>query len=190
MSIIGLAEGAAVKSNPAAAAIAFAFKHWRLILSSLGFLILGLMLAHAKQEARHWHGQSDRFEALYHSEQLAHQATIANYRAAAKQAEAEDAANKARVEHVQTRISKEVSNDYQAKLAALRARYDAIRVRSGASAGDLGSSGDQGLPGTSEAASGPDAAGPIDPFACEANTLQLTELASLGSAAIGCRLLG
>lgn len=159
------------------AALSFALAHWRLILSGLAFAALGFMLVSARSDAKHWHEQADRYEALYHSEQLALKATEANYRAAAKQAEAEDAANKARVERDQTQISQEVSHDYQTRLAALHARYDALRVRgSGAPAADPGGSGTADMPEASGPAGRFDGAGPLDPFACEANTLQLSAL--------------
>lgn len=159
-------------------AVTFALKHWRSILSGLGFLILGIMLLSARADSRHWHKESDRYAGLYHAEQVAHKATVANYLAAAELARAQDQANKARVERDQAVISQEVSHDYQERLAALRARYDALRVRGQRSeaAADPGASGDAAMPEAGPAPGGPDGTAALDPFACEANTLQLDAL--------------
>jgi hypothetical protein len=111
------------------AALRFGLGHWRLILSGLGFLALGVALLSARAESRHWHKEADRFAALYHGEQEAHRRTIADYRRAAELARAQDQAHAARVERDQSVISQEVSHDYQARLADLRARYDALRLQ-------------------------------------------------------------
>ena len=56
--------------------------------------------------------------------------TIANYRAAAAKAEADDKANAERVERQQAQISKEQSDEYQARLNAARADIARLRAQS------------------------------------------------------------
>ena len=102
--------------------IAFAGKHWKLILGGLVVAFLGLKLVFAQMEARH-------FRKLYAAEQQAHQATVANFRAASAKAQADATANAKRVLTDQQRITQEVSSDYQKQLADVRARADALRVQ-------------------------------------------------------------
>jgi hypothetical protein len=134
-----------------------ALGHWRLVLAGLGGLALGLALLSARAESRRWHGEADRFAALYRAEQDAHRRTVADYRRTAELARARDLANAATVERDQAIISKEVSHDYQARLAALRARYDALRLRrhKGASApADPGAGRAKDLPQAAAGAGG------------------------------------
>jgi hypothetical protein len=139
-----------------AAALRLGLAHWKLVLSVTAVLTLGLMLISAKAESRHWHDEAERFALLYRAEQEAHRRTIADYRRAAELARAKDQANAARVERDQSIISKEVSNDYQARLAGLRARYDALRLRRGAATArsDPGAGGAAHLPQTPASARG------------------------------------
>lgn len=130
---------------------------WKLIGVLLATLAVGVYIATLKGELRHSEKETLNYSGLYRSEQLAHQATIANYRLAAKQAEADDVANKVRVERDQAVISNEVSHDYQTRLAALRGRYDALRLR-GASPAASGPGEGAGLPGAGQGAGGADAA--------------------------------
>lgn len=75
-------------------------------------------------------------------------------RRAAALAEAEDAANAARAERDQIRVSQEVNDDYVAQLAELRRRYDALRVRSRAAGASPGGGADAPVPGLSHAPGG------------------------------------
>lgn len=78
-------------------------------------------------------------------------------RAKTAAAQAADTANKITVESRQNAISQESSNDYQAAIAAARAR--AGRVRPHSSAGtNQGRGGNPAVPGASASANGPDAA--------------------------------
>lgn len=61
MSIIGDVETLAV---PGAGPVAFALRHWKLIVGGIGVAILGGMLVFAKADARHWHKDSDNKAAL------------------------------------------------------------------------------------------------------------------------------
>lgn len=91
------------------------------------------------------------------SEHAAHQGTIANYTAAAAAAETIRKANAERVSAEQAAITERVTNDYQDRLSALRARADALAVQlrqGGATAGDPGLSAGAGLPGAGAPAGG------------------------------------
>lgn len=97
--------------------------------------ILALLLIAAKIDARHFRKQSAQFEQLYRAEAKAHAETTANYRIAAERARAADRANARRVEAAQFRINERTSNDFQARLAAARARADRLRDEAQAAAG-------------------------------------------------------
>lgn len=163
---------------------ALGVKHWRPIAGGLGLATLLLLLASARADSRHWQKEAERYAGLYRSERLAHQGTIANYRRAAELARARDAANAARVERDQTVITKEVAHDYAEKLAALRSRYDALRLRGqgGAAAADPGAGGiapvPQAGPGAGGVAAPADQAGLSldDRFLCSAQAEQLDAL--------------
>ena len=60
-------------------------------------IALGLLLIVQKGETRHWRRQATQFEQLYSREQAAFATTVANYRAAAQQAQVADKANAERV---------------------------------------------------------------------------------------------
>lgn len=86
------------------------------------------------------------------SEKKAHSATKTAYaqfqadvKAKTELARLQDAANKARVERDQETVSRETVSEYQNELSALRARYDALRVRLAAKA-NPGSGGKQAVP--------------------------------------------
>jgi hypothetical protein len=92
-------------------------------------LALGLLLLIQKGETRHWKKESGHFEQLYSQEQSALSAAVANYRAAAAQAEAADQANLARVTAAQRTINERTSDEFEARLAAARAAAAAQRLR-------------------------------------------------------------
>ena len=109
-------------------------------------LALGVLLLVQKADTRHWKKQSASFEQLYHQDQAAFAATVANYRAAAAQARAADQANAARVAADQRTISERTEHDYEARLAAARA--DARRLRIGTdTAADSGAGRNAHVPG-------------------------------------------
>jgi ribosomal 50S subunit-recycling heat shock protein len=141
-------------------------------------LLVALYVLHLKGEIRHSEKEATRYVELFHAEQSAHRMTAANFQKATATAQAADAAHVVQIEREQAKVSQEVSNDYQIRLAALRARYDALRVREPGSAATADTSGRIGarVPQAGDPASGPDDGSPVDPFACEANTLQLGSL--------------
>lgn len=74
------------------------------------------------------------------AEQAAHSQTVANYRAAATKAKADDAANKARVEAEQRTINERTAREYEARIADARARYSSLLPHAGSVASSTGSS--------------------------------------------------
>lgn len=80
------------------------------------------------------------YKAERDAEKAAHEQTVANYRAAAEQRKASDLANVQRVAAEQSEISKEITDDYQTRIAALRADF-AERVRRATQADTGGASG-------------------------------------------------
>lgn len=115
--------------------------------------ILGLLLIAARIDARHFKKQSAQFEQLYRAETKAHAETVANYRVAAERARAADRANAERVDLAQSRINQRTSNDFQARLAATRARADRLRGQTPAAA-DRGGGGSAPLSGVPAPAPG------------------------------------
>lgn len=140
-------------------------------------LALAFLAFHEWSEARHWHKQSNQYQALYTAEQKTLEETVANYRNAAAQAEASDKANAARVKAQQDQISKEQSDDYETRLAAARAEYQRLR---GASTANPGSSASSAVSVVPDAAGGPDGAAGQDElsdrYICTAQSIQLDAL--------------
>ncbi len=152
-------------------AASFVWRHWRLFASAAVAGVLILLLMIAKGDARH-------FKALWRQEQTAHQLTIANYKAAAAEAERMDQANIVRVQTEQQAITEKVTNDYQSKLADSTDRYERLRAKA---SGYLSHPQSPGLPASPEttclAVSGTTCEG-IPPLLLEAqrNTDQLIAL--------------
>jgi hypothetical protein len=101
-------------------------------------LALGILLVIQKGETRHWKTESGRFEQLHRQEQSALSGTIANYRAAAQQAEASDKANAERVAAEQSAINERTSNAYEARLAAARSFAQRLRAPASTATADPG----------------------------------------------------
>jgi hypothetical protein len=118
-------------------------------------LVLGILLLIQRGETRHWQKQSGQFEQLYTKEQAALAGTIANYRAAVKQAEASDKANADRVAAEQRTINERTTNDFEARLAAARSLAQRLRGQSTAAAADPGRGGAAPVPGLPAPARGP-----------------------------------
>jgi hypothetical protein len=99
-------------------------------------LCLGVLLVLQNGETRHWKKQSEQYEQLYRGEQAAFAGTVANYRAAADAARASDKSNANRVAAEQRAINQRSTNDYQARLAAARARAEQLRRQTAVAAAD------------------------------------------------------
>lgn len=89
-------------------------------------------------------------------ERAAHQATIANYGAAALAAERTRQATNTRVSAEQAGITERVENDYQARLASLRGRADRLaqQLRSASTGEYSGAPGDAHLSDAGQATGG------------------------------------
>jgi hypothetical protein len=143
---------------------------------------LGILLLIQKGETRHWQKQSGQFEQLYAGEQTALAGTVANYRAAAAQAEASDKANAERVAADQRAINERTSNDYEARLAAARLSAQRLRGENAATAADPRSGAGAAVPGVAATpgrpaqAAGKDGLSQGDALTATEQAIQLDEL--------------
>ena len=112
---------------------------------------LALLLLLQKGETRHWRRQSNQFEQLHRAGEAALAGTVANYRAAAIQARDADRAAAARVAAQQSTINQRTAYDYQARLAAARARAHGLRSQSAPAATDPGARRSAPVPGLATA---------------------------------------
>ena len=112
---------------------------------------LALLLLVQKGETRHWRRQSNQYEQLHRAGEAALAGTVANYRAAADRARAADRAAAARVAAQHATINQRTADDYQARLAAARARADQLRRHAQAAAADSGARRGAPVPGLAAA---------------------------------------
>ncbi|HEX5257452.1 MAG TPA: hypothetical protein VFW35_01585 [Sphingomicrobium sp.] len=139
-------------------------------------LALALLLVIQKGETRHWKKESGHFEQLYGEEQTALAGTVADYRAAAAQAQASDKANAERVAAEQQSINERTSDDYEARLAAARSLAQRLRGQSAGAAADPRGGAGAPMPGLPAAAGGPLEAAGQDGFP-QSDQLTATEQA-------------
>jgi hypothetical protein len=145
-------------------------------------LCLSLLLVIQKGETSHWKKQSSRFEQLYAEQKAALAGTVASIRAATVAARAADQESTKRVKAEQNAINERTINDYEARLASVRARADQLRVEAAASAANSGRGGTAAVPTLSAAAGGtPEAAGEdrlpaSDALTATEQAIQLDEL--------------
>jgi hypothetical protein len=144
-------------------------------------LCLTLLLILQKVETRHWKEQAASYEQRYHGEQTALAETVANYRSAAEQARAADAANSRRVAAEQQAITERTANDYETRIADARAR--ALRLRAHPKTPtDPSARGAAAVPGVPAAAGGvaqacgEDRLPPADALIATEQAIQLDEL--------------
>ncbi len=123
---------------------------------------LAILLVLQRGETRHWRKQSGQFEQLYRGEQAAFSGTVANYRAAAAAARAADLDKARRAAAQQRAISERTLNDYQTRLAAVRARADELRRKAAGAPADPSRGPDASLPGLSAARGAADQAAAQD----------------------------
>ena len=116
-------------------------------------LALAILLLLSRAETRHWKSRSAEFEQRYRSEQASFATTVADYRAAADRARAADLANAARVASERKAVNERTINDYEARLADVRARAERLRIEPGTAA-DPGAGRDAAMPGVPAAAAG------------------------------------
>lgn len=150
-------------------------RYWREGLCAVLALLLGAQTLRLSS-ANH---TIERRDATIAAERASSRLFAERVRATAEALRARAAERNVRIEHEQNRISNEVSHDYETRLADLRRRYDAERLRPNSARGTNPGSGGNPVPGSPGSASIPDgatASGTIDGFACEANSLQLGAL--------------
>ncbi len=147
---------------------------WPVILAAM----LAAYIAILHGEIRHWKKVAANETALARQAQSALKTTVASYRAAAAAATKADADNKARVEAAQAKTTKEVSSEYQAKIAALRAAYarSLQHPATPAHSSGPGSEAVPNLPDASARTDGPPAPSADAAFNCSANSVQLQAL--------------
>jgi hypothetical protein len=121
-------------------------------LVSLGLIAL-LLIAKGAETRR-----ALKWEMRAQEEISANAVTLARVKQASFAARAGDAATVIRVERDQNAYSQETDRDYQAQLAALRRRYDALRMRTDAAPAHPGGSGSTAMPDLPGAACSLDAA--------------------------------
>jgi hypothetical protein len=129
--------------------------NWQGIAGIAVGLALSILLLIQEAETSHWKKQSASFEQLYHQEQAAFSTTVADYRAAADQARAAVQANAKRVVAEQASINERIANDYETRLAAVRADARRLRVAAETAAADTRAGGNPSVPGLPAAAGGP-----------------------------------
>ena len=132
----------------------FKLLNWQGIAGIGVSLALAVLLFMQRAETGHWRKQSASFEQLYRQDQAAFAVTVANTRAAAEQARAEDAANAMRVAAEQRRINERTNNDFEARIAAARTDARRLRIQSQAAA-DPGAGRSASMPGIHAAAGRP-----------------------------------
>jgi hypothetical protein len=142
-------------------------------------LVLSILLVIQKGETGHWKKQSAGFEQLYHQDQAAFAATVANARAAAVAARAADLANAERVTAEQRAINERTNNDFEARLAVARAAAERLRGDAKAHPGAGGSASMPGLSapaGSAPQAARQDGLPPEDALTATEQAIQLDEL--------------
>jgi hypothetical protein len=144
-------------------------------------LCLALLLVLQKVETRHWKKRAANYEQLYRDQQAALAETVANYRSAAEQARAADAANSRRVVTQQRAITERTADVFQARLADARDRAQRLRVAAQATS-DPGARPAPPVPSLPAAASGlaqgssQDGLPPADALTATEQAIQLDEL--------------
>lgn len=118
-------------------------------------LCLAVLLVLQKGETRHWKKQSAQYEQMYRDEQAALAGTVADYSAAAEQARLADKANADRVKAEQAAVNERISNEFENRLAAVRAAAERLRAEARAASANPGARGAAPVPGVSPSAGGP-----------------------------------
>ena len=129
--------------------------NWQGIAGIAASLALAILLVIQKGETSHCKKESASFEQLYRQEQTAFATTVADYRAAATQAETADKANADRVAAEQTAINQRTANEYEARLAAARSLAQRLRGQAATAAADPGARANAPMPGLPAAPRGP-----------------------------------
>ena len=86
-----------------------------------------LLLALLVHDRNRWKAKTEDYAELLAGERAAHAATVANVRAAAEQARTADATNAARVKAEQAAIDERTKNEFEDRIAAVRAAAGRLR---------------------------------------------------------------
>jgi uncharacterized protein YfcZ (UPF0381/DUF406 family) len=157
--------------------VAFAARNWR----AIGIGLLALLLVGQEARVRFLKGDLREARAELKAERAASAAFAAQVRATSESIARRAVELARRVEASQARITQETEDDYQTRLARLRADFDRrLRAetadRAGAGGGGDGVPGLPGAAGRPDGAAAPAALGAGFEFACRANTIQLEGL--------------
>lgn len=114
----------------------------KLVLAVVCALALALLVA----ERNRWKATASLRHQQLLAEKAAHGATVANYRAAAERARAADLANAAQVKAQQEAINERTVDDYEARIAAARARSRGLQRQANSAAAGAGTGGATHLP--------------------------------------------
>ncbi len=123
---------------------------YRILAGALAAAAL-LWLVHSRD---HWRDETRSNARLFHAEQAAHAATVANYRAAAERARREDAENLARVKADQAEINERTTDEFQSRIASARADARRLREQASAAAADRSGRGAAAVPAISASSGG------------------------------------
>jgi len=154
----------------------------RLALRLLAGIGCALLLALLVHDRNCWKAKAAQFSQQIAAERAANVATVANYRAAAERARREDAENLARVRAEQAAINEGSMNDFESRIAAVRARSGELRGKAGSAAADSGGRGSSPVPaisvstGSVAEAAGEDRLPGADRLIATEQAIQLDEL--------------
>lgn len=136
-------------------------------------------LAHFGLDARHWRKQDGQDVKALQAEKAAFAKTVADYRTIATKQKAADAAMNAATVNQQQSINQEQSDEFQARLAAARARYDSLSRTPPANPRSGSGTTVPVIPAATsglDAATGQDGLPTDDQYLCTAQSIQLDEL--------------
>lgn len=130
---------------------------WRLLKpqGAIGLVVSAVLLALLGMQTirvRRWRAQAERAAVTLKVERAATAETVANVRAAAAAAKANDTANLLRVTAEQTAINQRSSDDFEARINDARARAGRLQQQAAAGAADPGGRGTTPVPGLSPSA--------------------------------------
>ena len=150
----------------------------KLVAAACALLALALLV----HDRNRWKSASALRQEQLSTERIAHNATVANYRAAAERARREDAENLARVKAEQGAINERTLDDYENRIAAARAHAERLRSHAQSASAHSGSGGAAPVPrlpaaaeGTAQAA-GQDGLSYSDRLIATEQAIQLDEL--------------
>jgi len=177
MSIIETAVEAAVPEiGVPVKAASWGLHHIGFVISTLGCIVLAILLLIQKGETRHWQKQDATHQAMFKAEKAAFEGTVANWRAATAAAKAADIAHKTAVETSHNQTTKDMNDAITQRRDAARAIVR--RVHTGQTGTNPGSGTGTPVPSPTNTASSPNGAGEsaelseADKLICADNTVK------------------